>query len=147
MTPELLKELGLDKASDTLTKKISLKRKLLIAYEHYRFVEPHIFDRFQEEIKAKTLKKKDGWYDSYDQLVFIPIKEYGEVPPPDCLLDLRKAKEMNCFDTFEVAKVQTVEHRPDPIIFGCIEGCVDKFFITQWDDDVSIEQILKDSEG
>ena len=147
MTPEMLKELGLDKASEKLGQKITLRKKLLIAYENYRFVEPHIFDRFQEEIKAKTLKKKDQYYDSYDQLVFIPLKEYGEVPPPDCLLDLRKAKEMNCFDTFEVAKVQTVEHRPDPIIFGCIDGCVDKFFVTQWDDDVSIEQILKDSEG
>lgn len=147
MTPEILKELGLDKASEKLVQKISLKKKLLIAYEHYRFVEPHIFERFQEEIKAKTLTKKYGYYDSYDRLSFIPLKEYGEVPPHDCLMDLKTAKDRGCFDSFEVAKVETVEHRPDPIIFGCIDGCVDKFFITQWDDDFSIEQILKDSEG
>lgn len=147
MTPELLKELGLDAASHKLTEKISLKKKLLIAYEHFRFVEPHIFDRFQEEIKTKTLKKKDGWYDSYDTLKFIPLKEYGEVPPPDCLMDLKNAKDMGCFDYYEVAKVETVEHRPDPIIFGCIKGCVDKFYITQWDDDVKIEDILRDGEG
>jgi hypothetical protein len=62
-------------------------------------------------------------------------------------MDLKKAKDMGCFDYFEVAKVETVEVRPDPIIFGGIEGCDDKFFITQWDDDVSIEEILNENEG
>lgn len=147
MNPDLLSELGLDKAASKVKYKVSLKQKMLVAYEHFRFVEPHIFDRFQEEIKKKTLKKKGGYYDQYDYLKFIPLKEYSEVPPMDCLIDLKKAKEMNCFDAFEVAKVETVEHRKDPIIFGLINGCVDKFFITQWDDDVSIEEILRDNEG
>lgn len=50
MSPEMLKELGLDAAANEIQYKISLKNKMLIAYEHYRFVEPHVFERFAEEI-------------------------------------------------------------------------------------------------
>lgn len=168
MDTNMLKELGFDKAAETLGKKLDLKKKLALAYEHYRFVEPHIFQRFQEQVKAKTLKIKEvcpqcqnskrasecvycrgtgASVMTHDKLIFMKLKDYPEVPPPDCLLDLKKAKEMGCFDSFEVAKVQTVEVRPDPIIFGLIDNCEDKFFITQWDDDVKIEDILNESEG
>lgn len=169
MNVDLLKELGLDRAADTLGKKLDLKKKLAIAYEHFRFVEPHIFDRFQEEIKNKTIKvhvacpvcnnhqekKKPCSYCrqtgaqhmTYDKLSFTNLKEYPEVPPMDCLMELKKAKDMGCFDSFEVAKVETVDVRPDPIIFGLVKGCEDKFYITQWDNDCKIEDILKENEG
>jgi hypothetical protein len=156
MTPELLKELGLEAASNNLSNKINLKNKLTIAYEHFRFVEPHVFERFNDEMKTKTLKiDNHNQYqrtETYRRLKFVALKDYKEIPPPDCLMDLKKAKEFNCFDSFEVATVEEVSNYydttpiPDPIIFGCINGCVDKFFITQWDDDVSIEEILKESE-
>lgn len=169
MDAKMLKELGLDKAADTLEKKLTLKTKLAIAYEHFRFVEPHIFDRFQDEVKTKTLKihvvcpqcenlpgKKNNCgycgrtgaqHMTHDTLKFVDLKEYPEVPPMDCLMDLKKAKDMQCFDSFEVAKVETVDVRPDPIIFGLIKGCVDKFYITQWENDCKIEDILKENEG
>jgi hypothetical protein len=168
MNTELLKELGLTKAAEKLDKGRALKSKLAIAYEHYRFVEPHIVTRFQEQIHDKTKKIQEvcrqcknkhnvercSWcrgtgaeHYTHDKLSFILLEDYEEVPPPDCLLDLKKAKDMNCFDSFEVAKVETVEVRPDPIIFGRINNCVDRFFITQWDDDVKIEDILKENEG
>lgn len=148
MTPADLKELGLDAAANNLQGKLALKAKLLIAYEHYRFVEPHIFDRFGEELRKKTHRVDEyGRNRRYDTLAFIPLNDYNEIPPPDCLMDLKAARDHKCFDHFEVAKIETVEVRPDPIIFGCIDGCRDKFFITQWDDDVKIEDILKESEG
>ena len=151
-----LKELGLDSAAGKLNKKVSLKRKLAIAYEHYRFVSPGVFDRFQKRLKEKTYRvevDKDFYsatppsVEIYDTLAFVKLAEYGEIPPPDCLLDLKTAKDMACFDSFEVAKVETVEVRPDPIIFGCIDNCEDKFFVTQWDADVAIEDILEEGEG
>lgn len=169
MNTELLKELGLDTAAQKIDKGQNLKKKLAIAYEHYRFVSPDIFDRFQKQLCEKTkkvevacpkcknhsLKKKICGYCqmtgaqsmTYDKLAFVDIKDYPEVPPPDCLMDLKKAKDLKCFDKFEVAKVETVEIRPDPIIFGLIDNCVDKFFVTQWDDDVKIEDILREGEG
>jgi hypothetical protein len=169
MNAELLKELGLDTAAAKVSHNLTLQKKMLIAYEHFRFVEPHVFDRFQAEIKSKTLRvhipcpqceNKEGKKQScgycqrtgaqhmtHDKLAFVDIKSYTEVPPMDCLMDLKKAKDLNCFDTFEVAKVETVDVRPDPVIFGLINGCVDKFYITQWDDDVKIEDILRENEG
>lgn len=190
MNAEMLKELGLDKASERLEQKQSLKDKLMVAYEHYRVVTPEIIERFQVALKEKTksitstcyrcfgkgkeecfsgedketmikeakkskIKAKDCGYCQntgayslvYDTLVFVPLKEYPDSPPPDCLLDLRKAHEFKCFDEFEVAKVKTVEERPDPIIFGRITGSEDRFFVTQWDDDVRIEDILRENEG
>lgn len=190
MKTELLKELGLETAAKKIDMGRKLKNSLALAYEHYRFVEPAIFDRFQQQLREKTQKIKEvcpqcygkGKEDmmtsaaeecsksktsmlskkssdcnycrgtgarlmTHDTLEIIALELYPEVPPPDCLLDLKKAKDLNIFDRFEVAKVQTVEVRPDPIIFGLINGCVDKFFITQWDDDVKIEDILKQNEG
>lgn len=169
MDVQTLKDLGLDLAASKLDAKLVLKKKLALAYEHYRFIEPHVFVRFQEEIKKKTLlvkvacplcknnqKARSTCYYCqttgaqemvYDKLVFNKLKDYPEVPPADCLLDLRKAKDLACFDEFEVGKVEAQEVRPDPIIFGLINGCEDKFYITQWDDDVKIEDILNDGEG
>lgn len=157
MNVELLKELGLDAAANKLGKKLDLKRKLLIAYEHFRFVEPQIFFRFAKELKEKSYKVEQhdryAKTETWREVVFVHLKDYSEIPPADCLMDLKKAKDMGCFDYFEVAKVEEVTRYsdtrplPDPIIFGCIKGCVDKFFITQWDNDVSIEEILREKEG
>jgi hypothetical protein len=88
--------------------------------------------------------------DSGDYLLLRGYKARGIIcpsKPTEKEVELRKAKGLECFDRFEVAKVETIEVRPDPIIFGLINDCVDKFFITQWDDDVKIEDILKQNEG
>ena len=172
MNTKELKELGLEKAAQRIDERREFKRKLAIAYEHYRVVTPGIFERFETALHDKTKKieevcrkcknkntltskvKNCSWCQgtgaeryTYDKLSLSPLKEYPELPPPDCLLDLKKARDLNCFDTFEVGKVETVEVRPDPIIFGVINNCDDRFFITQWDDDVKIEDILKEGEG
>lgn len=154
MNVELLKELGLDEAANKLDKSIKLKQKLMIAYEKFKIVSPETFDKFNQRLKEKTyiqtFKNQYQYEETFDQLLFIPLSKYTEIPPPDCLMDLKKAKELNIFDSFEVCKTQTIKTftdntpRPDPIIFGVINGCVDKFFITQWDDDISIEQIIEE---
>ena len=157
MDTKMLKELGLTNAAEKIETGRSLKKKLAVAYEYYKFVSPDIFDRFAKSLREKTYKnEKTGKYtgiEKWHELKFIALDKYPEVPPPDCLLELKKAKELGIFDGFEVAKTEEVSSNynrtpvPDPIIFGLINGCVDKFFITQWDDDVRIEDILKDNEG
>lgn len=57
---------------------------------------------------------------------------------------LEVAMGRKCFDSFMVAHIIDVE---DPILFGYINGCSDHFFIDQWDEDVKIQDILKDNEG
>src|SRR3990167_5009421 len=153
MDAQTLKDLGLTKAGERLNSKTELKKKMTIAYEFYRFVEPHVIERFSAELKTKTYQEdkldqyrtKQTWH----VLKFIKLEDYPEVPPADCLLDLKRAKEHKCFDWFEIVKTEvysTIEDktpRPDPIIFGRITGCEDRFFISQWDNDVLIDDILK----
>ena len=190
MDVQLLRELGLDKAASQVEKPLILKRKMALAYEHYRFVEPQIMENFKTALKAKTLVIKEvcpvckgakkvelgrlasSFYgfdlrgrnpnevhscsycretgaktQTFDTVKMTSLKGYDKVPPMDCLLDLQKAKGLGCFDNFEVAEVESVVEKPDPIIFGMINGCNDKFFITQWDSDIKIEDILKEHEG
>lgn len=141
-----LMELGLETAAKELSAKKLLKKKLTVAYENYRFVTPDVVSRFNSEVGKRTRKEFKDRY-TYDHLVFIPLRSYRQVPPKDVLEAIRTAKERGCFDYFEVAKIESVEVRKDPIVFGCIEGCSDRFAVAQWDNDVRIEDMLKENEG
>ena len=135
-----LEKLGF-KAASTKVKELSVKqRKMAIAYEHYRFVRPEKIQAFN----AKLYKKTRDDYGSYQQLAFTPVEEYQDVPPAHVLEKMEAAVERNCFDAFEVAHIINVK---DPILFGRIKGCPDRFFVDQWDDDVKIEDIIKPNEG
>lgn len=142
----LLQELGFEMAHSEVERKKTLKTKLMVAYEHYRYVTPQQIDDFNDKLQKNT-RTTDGWVTSYDKLRFRAIKEYPNVPPANVLEDVKKARDLGCFDTFEVADIQTVEVRPDPIIFGRVSGCDNRFFISQWDNDVKLEDILKENEG
>lgn len=148
---ELLRELGFEVASAELDKKLEMKRKMTLAYEHFRFVTPVIFDRFNKALKERTMKRegKKGvdLYENYDKLVFVPVAKYAAAPPTDVLEKMQTAVKVGCFDRFEIGKVESVREYKDPIVFGVIEGCDDRFFVGQWDDDVKIEDILMGHEG
>ncbi len=134
-----LEKLGF-KAAGAKVKELSVKqRKMAIAYEHYRFVRPEKIDAFNAKLMNQSRKGGD-----YKTLAFTPVESYPEVPPADVLDKMEIAMERKCFDQFEVAHIVNVK---DPILFGRIKGCPDRFFIGQWDDDVKIEDILKPNEG
>lgn len=189
MDIQLLKELGLETAARQVEKPLIFKRKLAVAYEHFRFVKPEIMENFKAALKTKTFcitencpvckgekeinygeakslglamimpVKSNGSFpcyycretgaktQTYDTVKMTRLASYDKVPPMDCLMDLKKAKDLNCFDGYEVAEVESVIEKPDPIIFGKIIGCADLFFVTQWDNDIKIEDILKSHEG
>lgn len=146
-----LRELGFTAAAEQVQKDRELARKLRIAFEHFRVVTPAHIERFQSELKTKT-QQADGrnqWGEitTHDRLKLTNIASYAAVPPQEALDELRKAKELNCFDTFEVATIESVRVVPDPIVFGVIHGCTNKYFVCQWDEDVKIEDILRPDEG
>ena len=146
MDIERLEKIGLKKASNRITELRGMRRKMTIAYEHFRYVKQEKIDAFNKRLKDETLREdKKAHY--YKCLQFISLEEYTEVPPEHVLDALEKAQEMNCFDTFEVAKIQDKVEIKDPIVFGRIKNCPDRFYISQWDDDVKIEQILNENEG
>lgn len=146
-----LEKLGLKTAKNKVAEVLERKRKLMIAYEHHRYASVEVIARFQDKIKADTLKETgragtDLRY-HYRRMAFIKLSEYPEVPPVEVLDALEVAVSRNCFDSFEVAKIESVVEEKDPIIFGRINGCTDRFFVAQWDDDVKIEDILRENEG
>lgn len=152
MDEKKLDQLGFKKAASDLNKAKELKRKMTIAYEHFRYVRPEKFDAYDEKLKRNTLKEEgrqgsSEYFHNYDKLAFIPIAEYPNVPPQAVLDKIESAQEQKCFDRFEVCKVESIREYKDPIIFGVIEGCPDRFFISQWDTDVRIEDILNENEG
>lgn len=136
----LLEKLGFSKALSKLSKGRKVFPKLKTAYAMFGFIKQEQVQKFQDVLglqKAAKGRRK--------QLSFCKIENYDrDVPPQDVLEKIEAAKNIGCFDYFEIAYVEEV--KKDPIVFGRIEGCGDRFFIAQWDDDVSIEQIIMASE-
>jgi hypothetical protein len=142
-----LRELGLNAAADKMKRARELAGKLRIAFEHFRVVTPEQFARFKEELWNQRESNQLTYGLSYKTPKLTALEAYPEVPPAKVLEEIRAAKELKCFDRFEVLTLQSVEVVPDPVIFGIIEGCDNKYFVAQWDDDVKIEQILREDEG
>lgn len=135
-----LETLGFKAAADRVKKAQERKRKLAIAYEHFRFVRVEKISEFNDKLYEQTRHDNEG----YKELSFTSIERYENTPPEHVLVSLGEAVAMKCFDSFEVASIRRVK---DPILFGRIDECSDRFFIDQWDEDVRIEDILKDNEG
>jgi hypothetical protein len=135
---ETLEKLGFKKASENIRSKRELAKKMHIAYQKYEFVTQETVDSFNAELKKRTLKNYQ-----YDKLVFTNVSEYPDAPPAEALGMLEKAVEEKCFDYFEIGKIEAQQEYPDPILFGRINGCGDRFFIAQWDSDVTVEEIQK----
>ena len=143
-----LRELGLTEAANEMKRQRELARKLRIAFEHFRVVTPEQLMRFEGELRGKVSREAllSGRY-SYQALKFTALEAYPNVPPGEVLQKIREAKTHGCFDRFEVLTLETVEVIPDPVVFGIIFGCDNKYFVAQWDDDVKIEDILREDEG
>lgn len=152
MTPETqekityLRTLGLTAVADTLETTVGLTAKLKEAYARYRYLAPSAIERFQAKLQEETCQV-DGGVTSYKRLRFTRLESYPTLPPDEVLVALEQAKGYQCFDYFEVADLETVKQYPDPLLLGCITNCADKFFITQWDQDVKIQDILQGDEG
>ncbi len=143
-TAERLATLGFKGLSDKLRVAKERKRKLALAYEMYRFVRQEHVDRFNRELRKKTEQGKSPFSASWQTLAFTPIENYDKCPPENVLASLETAQRHKIFDAFEVAHIVNVK---DPILFGRIENCTDRFFIDQWDNDVTIKDLLRDNEG
>lgn len=136
----LLEKLGFKKALSKLGKGRKVFPKLKVAYAMYGFIKQEQVQKFQEVLGLQKAAK--GYR---KQLSFCRIDQYDrDVPPQEVLEKIEAAKNVGCFDYFEIAYVEEI--KKDPIVFGRITDCPDRFFVAQWDDDVSIEQIIMASE-
>jgi hypothetical protein len=158
------REAGFDAAADALDQKAARAVKLAIAYEHYRFITKEQISAFQKKLKAQTTRPATEndrqkfandkvFYQATviaDQLVFAELGKYPGLPPADVIAKVKEAKARGCFDGMEVAEVKPVATEvklPDPIVFGRVDGCTDRFFIAQWGTDVNINDIINRNDG
>lgn len=142
---ERLEKLGFKKATKKIVESRDMYKKLHIAYQHYDFVTPEDVEKFKSALRARTEKDSKTSL-AYDTLAFIEVKDYQEAPPAEVLDKMAEAIERECFDTFEIAKIESVKEVKDPILFGKVKECGDYFFICQWDSDVTIEMIKAEAE-
>ena len=125
----LLHKLGLEKLSQKILTKGDNKKKLLMAMD-YKYATQDEIDEFNTEIRVEGKR-----------LAFKDIKDYEKLPPDSVLEDLKEAQEKGCFDSFQIAYIEKVK---DPILFGKItDFSYLYFYISQWGDDVKIEDIIK----
>lgn len=145
-TTQRLQKLGLTKAAKVLPEREALYRKLTEAYTYYRYVPLEAIEKFRARLRKES-EQRNGRSTHYKTLAFTALADYEECPPSAVLDVLDEAQGRDIFDTFEIAKVEWVEEVADPILFGRITGCEDRFFIAQWDEDVRIEDLLQPDEG
>lgn len=143
-TADTLEKLGFVRAASQTRELVARKRKLALAYEHYRFVRVENVEKFNQQLKERTIKGNPPYDAIWQELGFVPVSEYEQVPPEEVLIAHQEAVDRQCFDTFEIGLIKNVK---DPLLFGRINKCSDRFFIAQWGDDVSITDLLKDNEG
>lgn len=139
-----LARLGFNRASRSVAMLAEKKKKLAIAYEHYRYVRMEKMNAFKKKLREDSYKNLSSGRNQWKELSFTPLDQYNAAPPSHVLDSLETAIGRNCFDAFAIAHIVKVE---DPILFGYVNGCTDHFFIDQWDNDVKISDILKDNEG
>lgn len=126
---KLLKELGLNVISEKLLRKKTGKEKLLKAVSKYRYATKEDLDDFNKEMRNYN-----------KELVIVEMKNFDRLPPDEVLEALQEARKYTCFDTYHIAYIRQVK---DPILFGKIAGFNELyFFISQWGDDVKIEDII-----
>jgi hypothetical protein len=156
---------GFVKAAADLRMKAERGRKLAIAYEHFKIVPQEKITSFNEKLKEKTRRPLDSeqakrlelqkvphhptrWEGAtviHDELTLVKMADYPGLPPSEVLGKVKEAKSLNCFDRFEVAEVSpvsTVVKLPDPIVFGLVDGCTDRFFIAEWGQDVKVSDLI-----
>lgn len=66
-------------------------------------------------------------------------EKYEGIPPKDVVTKLRETKEKKLFDYFTIATVNDVH---DPLLLGRIEGSASRYFVAQWGNDVTLDDII-----
>jgi len=69
----------------------------------------------------------------------VPVKDYQAIPPEHALKALKAAREKEIFDDFTIASVTKMK---DPLLLGRLNGTEDRFFLAQWGDDISLDDVI-----
>lgn len=67
------------------------------------------------------------------------VEGYKGIPPADVVRALEEQKGREIFDSFTVATVESIR---DPLLLGRINGSDDRYYIAQWGEDVSLDDVI-----
>lgn len=69
----------------------------------------------------------------------VRVETYKTLPPPHAVVKLKEEKAKNVFDYFTIASVNAVR---DPLLLGRLDGKSERYFLAQWGDDVSLDDVI-----
>lgn len=92
----------------------------------YRFVEPTV------DLNGGGPIGKFAWVET-------PIHEYPGLPPQHVIDKLRDEVPKQLFHSFVIATVESIH---DPLLLGVLNGREERYFLAQWGDDVSLDDVI-----
>ncbi len=132
-----LQAVGATRQAEILEKQLRLRQRLVALKDwDYPVLKRTTLEKFQSSnykvrLHIHDLEHYVGNTDAGD--------EKDRLIPDDVLDKIEQAKERKLFDAFQVMWAEQVK---DPIVFGVLDGCQDMFFVAEWDDDITFEQLL-----
>lgn len=69
----------------------------------------------------------------------VRIENYNALPPEPVLNRLKDDQVLKCFDYYTIASVNEVR---DPLLLGRINESNDRYFVAQWGEDVSLDDVI-----
>jgi len=67
------------------------------------------------------------------------IESYETLPPDNVLKTLKEHKERQVFNSYTIATVKGIH---DPLLLGRVNDCEDRYFIAQWGEDISLDDVI-----
>lgn len=162
---ERLKRLGFVRAAAPVIEKAEMAKRLeKVTAENFIVIRPakiqSFLDRLATEYNKKHGKSKDVCKTDFQGLpplkartvhasgyqgigIFAweetAIEDYAGIPPDNVLSRFEEVAAKKVFDYFTIGTVQAVK---DPLLMGRVKGVEDRFFIAQWGDDVSLDDVI-----
>lgn len=124
-------EMGMDDVARKFEKVMNdaLKNVTPASFGYDTYITNHEVNAFRKHLPKRK------------ELVIDEIDEYEKPLPREAEKPFNDAKKAGCFEKFVIFWIREVK---DPILFGLVKDQPDRFyFITEWDDDVSINDFLK----
>ena len=104
-------------------------------------IAAYLSERPAETFYAKTVdlqSSKAGTVGRFEWTE-VCVGDYPGIPPANVLETFRNVKAKKLFDYYTVASVNAV---PDPLLLGRIENSTSRYFIGQWGNDVSLDDVI-----
>lgn len=150
-TVATLKSLGFKNLSEEASKIADRSMKLnMIGFAGFKKIPYSLFqgakDRISKnsegslELRLTAIEKYLGQHVTVMGSGGRVIESEISFPPAEALTKLSEAKKQELFDTYAVIHVAKVH---DPILVGQVNGVEDLFFIAEWGDDITLEEIMK----